>query len=74
MLTGYYQKKKTKLQKEVRKSRDLEGRRMGIAANSSPLTKLSFVIKNLKNSHCANLLANRKRHLLFTLSQSKADM
>ena len=37
--------------------RDLEGRRMGIAANSLVLTQLSFVINN---SRCANLLANRK--------------
>ena len=36
--------------------------------------KLSFVIKNLKNSRCANLLANRKSYLLFILSQSKVDM
>ena len=54
-----------------------EGRRIGIAANSSvqTVTKLrTFVIKNLKNSRCANLLPNRKSHLLFILSQSKADI
>ena len=50
-------------------TRDLEGKRMGITANLSVLT---FVIKNLKNSHCASLLANRKPDLLFTLSQLKA--
>ena len=53
-------------------TRDLEGRTMGIAANSSVLTQLSFVIKNLKNSRCANPLANRNSYLLFILSQSKA--
>ena len=47
---------------------------MGIGANSSVLIKLSFVIKNLKNLHCANLLANRKLYLLFILSKWKADM
>ena len=54
-----------------------EGRRIVIAANSSvqTVTKLqTFVIKNLKNSRCANLLPNRKSHLLFILSQSKADI
>ena len=52
--------------------RDLDGRRMGITTNSSVLTYLSFVIKNLKKSRSANLLANRKPHLFFILSQSKA--
>ena len=54
-----------------------EGRRIGIAANSSvqTVTKLqTFVIKNLKNSRCANLSPNRKSHLLFILSQSKPDI
>ena len=54
--------------------RDLEGRRMGMAANSSVLTYLSFIIKNLKNSRSENLLANRKPRLLFILSQSKEVM
>ena len=54
--------------------RDLEWRRMGIAENSSVLTYLSFVVKKLKNSPCENLSANRMPYLLFTLSQSKADM
>ena len=53
---------------------DLEERRMGIAGNSSALTQLSFVIKNLKNSRCANLLANWKPNLLFILTPSKAVM
>ena len=53
---------------------DLEERRMGIAGNSSALTQLSFVIKNLKNSRRANLLANRKPNLLFILTPSKAVM
>ena len=35
---------------------------MGIAANLSVLTQLSFVIKNLKNSCFANLLASRKSY------------
>ena len=46
---------------------------MGIAADSSILTELSFVIKNLKNLRCAGFLANRKPYLLFILNQSKAD-
>ena len=33
-----------------------------------------LLIKNFKNSRCANLLVNRKLDLLFILSQSKADM
>ena len=53
---------------------NLEARRMGIAANSSVLTYLSFAIEDLKNSRCANLLANRKSYLLFIVSQSKLDM
>ena len=71
------------LERVVTYFRDLKGRRMGIAANSSVLTQLSLVIKNLKNSRCANLLANRKPYLffyllfllaMFILSQSKANM
>ena len=46
----------------------------GNRGSLSVLTWSSFVIKNLKNSHCVNLLANRKSHLLFILSQSKVDM
>ena len=56
-------------------SRELEDRRMGIAANSSANFNLvTFCLKNLKNSRCANLLANRMSYLLFIRSQSKADM
>ena len=46
---------------------------MGIATNASILTCLSFVIKDLKNLSYANLLADRKPHLLFILSQLKVD-
>ena len=34
----------------------------------------NLVIKNLKDLHCAYLLANQKPDLLFILSQLKADM
>ena len=44
---------------------------MGIAENSSVLTWLFFVIKNLKNLRCANLLASGTSYLLFVLNQSK---
>ena len=33
-----------------------------------------FCSKEFEKSCCANLLANRKPHLLFILSQSKTDM
>lgn len=56
-----------------RYSGDLERKRMGIASDSSILTELSFVIKNLENLRCAGLLANRKPYLLFILNQSQAD-
>ena len=55
-------------------SRDFEGRKMGITANSLVVTQLFFVIKNFKKLHFLNLLASRKPHLLFILNQSKADM
>ena len=52
-----------------RLTKHFKGGRMEIAANSSVVILLSFVIKTLKNSHCANLLANWKQFLLFFLSR-----
>ena len=47
---------------------------MGFAENSSVLTFLFFVIRNLKNLCCENLLASWKLYLLFILCQSKAGI
>lgn len=52
-------------------NRNLEGRRIGIAANLSVLTYLPFLIKNLKNSHCTICTKIAKRFAK-SFSQSEA--
>lgn len=49
----------------LKPSKDLDGKRIKVVENSSVLTNLSFVVKNLENLHCANLLSTRKLHLSY---------